>query len=54
VTKVVSRTFLPNLKSKRIWVSELKRFVTVKLSARALKTVAKNGAYTTLKGAGLI
>jgi large subunit ribosomal protein L28 len=54
VTKVVSRTFFPNLKSKRIWVSELKRFVTVKLSARALKTVAKNGAYTTLKGAGLI
>ena len=54
VTKVVSRTFLPNLKSKRIWVSELKRFVTVKLSARALKTVAKNGAYATLKGAGLI
>ncbi len=54
VTKVVSRTFFPNLKSKRIWVSELKRFVNVKLSARALKTVAKNGAYATLKGAGLI
>ncbi|MES2570913.1 MAG: 50S ribosomal protein L28 [Verrucomicrobiota bacterium] len=54
VTKVVSRTFFPNLKSKRIWVAELKRFVRVKVSARALKTVAKNGAYTTLKGAGLI
>ncbi|MDB6156026.1 MAG: ribosomal protein [Chthoniobacteraceae bacterium] len=54
VTKVVSRTFFPNLKVKRIWVAELKRFVRVKLTARALKTVAKNGAYSTLKGAGVI
>ncbi|MDB6171635.1 MAG: ribosomal protein [Chthoniobacteraceae bacterium] len=54
VTKVVSRTFFPNLKTKRIWVAELKRFVRVKLTARALKTVAKNGAYSTLKGAGVI
>ena len=54
VTKVVSRTFFPNLKKKRIWVSELKRFVSVKLSARALKTVTKNGAYATLKSAGVI
>ena len=54
VTKVVSRTFYPNLKSKRVWVSELKRFVRVKLSARALKTVTKNGAYATLKSAGII
>jgi large subunit ribosomal protein L28 len=54
VTKVVSRTFFPNLKTKRIWVAELKRFVRVKLTARALKTVAKNGAYSTLKGSGII
>ncbi len=54
VTKVVSRTFFPNLKSKRVWVTELKRFVRVKLSARALKTVTKNGAYATLKSAGII
>ncbi len=54
VTKAVSRTFEPNLHKKRIWVAELKRFVTVKLSARALKTVTKNGAYATLKGAGVI
>lgn len=54
VTKAVPRTFAPNLKAKRIWVSELKRFVTVKLSARALKTVTKNGAYATLKNAGVI
>jgi large subunit ribosomal protein L28 len=54
VTKVVSRTFLPNLQSKRIWIPEEKRFVTVKLTARALKTVNKNGAYATLKKAGVI
>lgn len=54
VTKMVPRTFEPNLKKKRIWVSELKRFVTVKLTARALKTVTKNGAYATLKEAGVI
>jgi large subunit ribosomal protein L28 len=37
------RRFLPNLQKKRIWVQELNRFVTVKLSAKALKTIAKNG-----------
>ena len=54
VTKAVSRTFTPNLKKKRIWVGELKRFVTVKLTTRALKTVTKNGAYATLKAAGVV
>ena len=37
------RRFLPNLQKKRIWVQELNRFVTVKLSTRALRTIAKNG-----------
>jgi len=54
VTKVVKRTFSPNVRSKRIWVSELNKFVRVKISARALKTIDKNGAYATLKGAGLL
>ena len=54
VTKVVTRTFEPNLKKKRIWVAELKRFISVKLTARALKTMTKNGAYPTLKKAGLV
>jgi large subunit ribosomal protein L28 len=35
-------------------VAELNKFVTVKLTARALKTVNKNGAYSVLKTAGLI
>ncbi|MBU6301207.1 MAG: 50S ribosomal protein L28 [Verrucomicrobia bacterium] len=54
VTKTVKRTFAPNLKVKRIWVPELNRHVRVKLSARALKTVDKNGAFATLREAGLI
>ncbi|MEO8206093.1 MAG: 50S ribosomal protein L28 [Chthoniobacterales bacterium] len=54
VTKVVKRTFTPNLHTKRIWVPELKRFVTIKVTARALKTISKNGAYVTLRKAGLV
>ncbi|MCF8306771.1 MAG: 50S ribosomal protein L28 [Ignavibacteriales bacterium] len=37
------RRFLPNLQKKRLWVSELNKFVTVKLTTRALRTIAKNG-----------
>lgn len=37
------RRFLPNLQKKRIWVKELNKFVTVKVSAAALRTVSKNG-----------
>ena len=48
------RTFEPNLKVKRLWVPELNRFVKVKLTARALKTVAKNGAFRTLRKAGVV
>jgi large subunit ribosomal protein L28 len=54
VTAKTRRMFIPNLKVRRLWVPELNRFVTVKLSARALKTIAKNGAYRTLKKAGVI
>ena len=54
VTANSPRMFIPNLKTRRLWVPELKRFVTVKLSARAIKTVTKNGVYATLKKAGVI
>ncbi len=54
VTANTPRLFIPNLKTRRLWVPELKRFITVKLSARAIKTVTKNGAYATLKKAGII
>ncbi len=54
VTKVVKRTISPNLQNKRIWVPELGKFIRTKLSCRALKTVNKNGAFVTLKKAGII
>ncbi|MFA6340908.1 MAG: bL28 family ribosomal protein [Candidatus Paceibacterota bacterium] len=43
-----------NLQKKRIYVPELKKTIIVRLSTRAIKTIQKNGAYATLKKAGLI
>ena len=54
VTKNVPRTFSPNLQQHRIWVPELKKFVRIRVTARGLKTINKNGAHATLKKAGLI
>lgn len=48
------RTFQVNVQRKRIWVPELGKYVRVRLSTRAMKTVQKNGAYPTLLKAGLI
>ena len=48
------RRQLPNLQSKRIYLPEEKRFVRVRLSARALKTINKKGARAVLLKAGLI
>ncbi len=48
------RRQLPNLQKKRIYVPELKRFITLRISARAIKTINKNGAFVTLQKAGLI
>ena len=54
VTKNVPRIFAPNLRQQRIWVPELKKFVRIRVSARGLKTINKNGAYSALKKAGII
>ena len=43
-----------NLQKKRIYIPELKKSMIIHLSTRALKTIQKNGAYATLKKAGLI
>ena len=45
---------LPNLQNKRIYVPELGKSVTVKVSTKGLRTIAKNGAYKTLKAAKLV
>ena len=44
----------PNLKKRRIFVPELKRYVSVKVSTHGLKILDKQGAYVALKAAGLI
>lgn len=44
----------PNLQKKRIYVPELGKIVTVTVSTKALRTIAKNGAYKTLRKAEMI
>lgn len=44
---------LPNLQSKRIFVPEVGRWVRVRLSARALRTVTKKGLMPFLHDQGL-
>lgn len=44
----------PNLQKKRIFVPEINSYVNIKVSTKALRTIAKNGAHKTLKAAGLI
>jgi large subunit ribosomal protein L28 len=44
----------PNLQKKRIFVPELKKTIIINVSARGLRTIQKNGAFQTLKKAGLI
>jgi large subunit ribosomal protein L28 len=44
----------PNFQTKKIYIPELKKSVRLTLSARGLKTITKNGAYVTLKKAGLL
>ncbi len=54
VTQVNKRDVVPNLQTKRIFVPELGRHIRLKLTAKAIKTINKNGAYVTLKKAGII
>ena len=44
----------PNLQKKRLFVPELNKTVNIEISARGMRTMKKNGAYATLKKAGLV
>lgn len=44
----------PNLQKKKIYIPELKKSMTLTLSTDAIKTIQKNGAYSTLKKAGIL
>lgn len=43
-----------NLQKRKIFVPELNKTITLTVSARALKTIGKRGAYVTLKKAGIV
>lgn len=43
-----------NIQKKTIFLPELGKKVTVRVSAKGLKTMKKRGAYQTLKAAGLV
>jgi large subunit ribosomal protein L28 len=44
----------PNLQKKRIFIPEMNKTMVLTISAKAIRTINKNGAYATLKKAGLI
>lgn len=44
----------PNLQKKKVYVPELKKTFNLTISTKAIKTIQKNGAYATLKKAGII
>ncbi len=43
-----------NLQKKTLYIPEIDKTMTLTLSTKAIKTINKNGAYKTLKEAGLI
>jgi large subunit ribosomal protein L28 len=43
-----------NLQRKRIFIPELNKSLTVTVSTQGLRIINKNGAYKTLKAAGLV
>ncbi|HQU07868.1 MAG TPA: bL28 family ribosomal protein [Candidatus Paceibacterota bacterium] len=44
----------PNLQRRRIFVAELGKTITASVSVKGMRHIKKNGAYATLKKAGLI
>ncbi|HTN45707.1 MAG TPA: 50S ribosomal protein L28 [Flavipsychrobacter sp.] len=48
--KKAKRRFLPNLQTKRFFLVEEDRWVTLKLTADAIRTINKNGLYSVIKG----
>ena len=49
ITGKTKRRFLPNLHKKKLWLTEEKRFVTLKLSTAALRTIDKVGLFEIVK-----
>ena len=49
VTGITNRRFQPNLKKKRLFLPEEGRYVTLRLSTAALRTIDKNGLAAVLR-----
>jgi large subunit ribosomal protein L28 len=49
VTGVKKRRFQPNLKKKRLWFADENRFITLRLSTNALRTIDKVGLPTIIR-----
>lgn len=43
------RRFLPNLQTKRFFLAEENKWITLKLSSEAIRTINKNGLYSVVK-----
>ncbi|MEN9964848.1 MAG: hypothetical protein RL582_1943 [Bacteroidota bacterium] len=43
------RRFLPNLQKKRFFLAEEDKWITMKLSSEAIRTINKNGLYSVVK-----
>ena len=43
------RRFLPNLQTKRYFLAEEDKWVTLKLSTEGIRTIDKNGLYSVVK-----
>ena len=43
------RRFLPNLHSKRFYLAEEDKWVSIKLSSTGIRTINKNGLYSVVK-----
>lgn len=43
------RRFLPNLQTKRFYLAEEDRWITLKLSTEGIRTINKNGLYQVVK-----
>jgi len=49
ITGCKNRRFLPNLIRKRLWLADEGRFVSMRLSTAALRTIDKNGIHAVFR-----
>jgi large subunit ribosomal protein L28 len=50
ITGITNRRFLPNLKKKRLFLTEENRFITLRLTPAGLRTIDKKGLSHVMRG----